>query len=113
MRNSRYRVIGLVLAVFAAIITLGSLTACKPDPALQPDENGQTTIGNALLSTGSPWGMLAGTAINIIASTFIAKGVSKGAVQKKDLEDYTDDDVFAMHRRMAAMGLIKPPAPPT
>lgn len=96
--RSWYVILGCVLLAVGS----GVLVGCKPDPAFTPNEQGQTAAGNALVSTGTPWGLLLGTAVNIVASVFI----SKGAVEKKDKEDYNNDDVDSMMRRASELGYV-------
>lgn len=111
MRNRLFLMVGMLLLVVGCLLTL---TACQPDPAVTPNDQGQTTIGQALIGTGSPWGLLAGTLVNIVASTFIAKGTSKSAVAAMDAKPWTADDVHAMATALQALGYTvqRSPTPP-
>lgn len=115
MKRINWRTVcGALLLVVGCALMIG-LTGCDPnktDPALRPDANGQTAAGNALVATGTPWGMLIGTGVNILASFFIAKNQAKGAVDAADKEDWTDDDAAAMARKLEAHGFVMTRKPP-
>lgn len=111
MRNL-FLMVGIVLLAAGSLLTL---TACEPDPGVVPNQQGQTSIGQALMSTGTPWGVLTGMVVNAVASVFIAKGTSKSAVQKKDQEPYTADDGHAMAMVLQSLGYVvtRSTSPPT
>lgn len=95
MRRFRNLITGVVLAFVGCAL----LTGCdreKVDPAFQPGADGSTMAGNSLIGTGSPWGMIAGLLVNVVASTFISKGVSKSTVVADNLKDYNADEAHNM-----------------
>lgn len=94
MRRFRSLLTGLML------LCVGSaLCACDPsqaDPAFRPDANGSTLAGASLATTGTPWGILAGMLVNVVASVFIGKSTAKAAVVKEAGTDYSQDEIHAM-----------------